>query len=130
MIKIRRAVEYLYIFSLLGLAAFLSKLSIGIIVAANTSENPDVSLCDVAVAYLLLSTVPLPLWLSYTFYKSPSKAYQMMIFGGILGMLLFSILFLNVFSDNNPSSMPTIQVYGIAMVVTEWAIIDSGFASG
>lgn len=125
MVILKRAVEYVYILSFLTLVTILSRLCIGVIVAANTNVDPDVSTRDVGIAYLVLFTMPLPLWLSYGFYNALAEAYVVTQCCGSIGACVFVGLFIVTLVNNDPSSMLKIQIYAIGMAASILAVIGS-----
>lgn len=125
MIKMRRALEYLYISLLLTLAITLLKFSVGVIVTANTTVDSDLSTRDVGVAYLLLLIVPFPVLLSYAFYISATAAYELILACAMFGLAGSFVLFIITLSDNDPSCTSRIQVSIIGMVVSMSVFFDS-----
>lgn len=125
MITLRRALEYLYSLLLLALATILSTRSIGIIVTANTSVDPDVSTRDVGVAYLSFFIVALLARLSYGFYKSTYWAYDLAPFCGFLSALFFLVLLIVTLAIDDRSCMVKMQAYIIGIVISISFFIDS-----
>lgn len=120
----RRAVDYLYSAFFLSFAA-TSLNAVRVIVAGNISADVDVPTRDVGIAWLKIFALPLPLWLSHTFYKHNIMAYNITLALAPFCFMILLAFFLVAIGDNNRSELNKMQLLGLATLVSGVITVDS-----